>query len=165
MLPLFDLHDALEVRLKDRCAWDWYLVEEELLPLLVLMRQRGIRVDIDGTDRLKEQFTEQFGEALEAFGREAYPDTWHNLSHAEKDDLVSANSGLRLATLFGNRGVKVPRTWTGRPSITKEWLTARAEDGDTLAAELLRLRKYDKLRGTFLDGYITNHQVNGRVGS
>jgi DNA polymerase I-like protein with 3'-5' exonuclease and polymerase domains len=161
LLP--ELMDAMEPKLREREAWEWFKVECELLPYLLLMRRRGIRVDVETAERLANRLGDEYTSLLEEFGQLAYPDLWDKLSGAEKAEHledVNVNSGGKLEPLYAKMGITLPRTATGQPSVTKDWL---AEQNDDLSKMLKQLRGLSKISGTFVESYILKHQVNGRI--
>lgn len=124
-----------------------FQLETDLLPALVHMRQRGVRVDIEYATRLDDELTVAMA-TLDAqlAGVAGRP--------------INVNTGADLTTLFDRAGVPYPRTAKGKPSFTKEFL----EYVNHPAGELIReRRKVEKYRNTFVRGYILDKHVNGRV--
>jgi Mesyanzhinovviridae DNA polymerase len=128
--------------------WPLFELESELIPLLVAMRRRGIRVDLDGAERLLEELTAR---------------------QRQLEDKVERDTGIRpevwkaknLATIFDKLGVPYGRTEkTHAPKIDKDMLKACEHP---VAQELLEIRRLDKLCGTFLQGSILEAHHNGRV--
>jgi len=126
-----------------------YDLESRLLPALVAMRRRGVRVDL-GRLRKVDQFAEEE----------------INKSVA----LVTSSTGVRvtahdisksalLAKALAAVGVIVPQTKTGKPSVTKDWLKAVDHP---VAHALVRARKFDRVRGTFVES-IRKHAVGDRI--
>ena len=137
-----------KVELERQGLWDLFLMESELIPLLVEMRQRGVRVDLDAAEQmdgeLKGRYEALLGELSRAAGRP-----------------VSVWAAKDLARLFDTVGLKYGYTpKTGAPSITAEWLEAQVHP---VAEKVLEARKLDKLRGTFLQGCILEGHYRGRV--
>ncbi|MEK7765012.1 MAG: DNA polymerase, partial [bacterium] len=151
---------ALQPKLVARGAWDWYLVEQELLPYLLQMRWRGIRVDVEAARALDARLAAEYVARLEDFGAETLPDVWRRLTHDEKLAELSANSGATLARVYDRKGIKYPHTRLGAPSFRKAWLETQP---DPFSRLVLRLRKLAKMRGTFVHGYILDYAVKGRV--
>jgi len=124
-------------------------VEHRLMPMLVAMRRRGIRVDRDEAQRLddtlaaKEQAAQGELDRLAGVGRSINVYTAHD-----------------IAAAMDRAGVEYPRTAKGNPSFTKEWLEACEHP---VAEQVLAVRKYGKARTTFVQGYVLDGEVNGRV--
>ncbi len=112
----------------------WQL-EQRVTPVLVRMRRRGVRIDMDKVDIIERKCIEIEKESLErvflATGiRVGLTDVWKSevLAHA-----------LRAA------GYKIPKTEAGRDSVDKNFLDKCGEVGE----QIHRARDWNKLRTTF----------------
>jgi len=152
----YGAHDAwlpIEIfglQLQELISWKllpWLQREHELIPLLLAMRGRGVRVDVDGAERLQAELYQKRDARLEAIRLELNRpiDVWE-----AKD----------LAVAFDAAGVNVPRTPLGRPSVTAPWLESL---NLPLARWIVEARRYDKAGRDFAGSMILGHQVNGRV--
>lgn len=157
---LADLMNVLEVKLKERSAWDWFLVECQLLPYLLRMRRRGVRVDVEKAGRLQSEFGDEYRKLYNDLGHDVYGDEWKGLNDAGKKNLLNENTAASLEPVYAKQGITVPRTETGAPSVTKPWLE---EQEDPTSKAILKLRALSKISGTFVESYILKHQVNGRI--
>lgn len=136
------------VELENRGLWDLFMLESRLIPLLLAMWKRGVRVDLDKAqhtyDILAVRQTETIAEIKRLTGIE--PDIW------------AADS---LAKIFNQVGVEYPLTEkTGKPSFRKDWLNNCTHPAGRLIVEARRL---DKFKGTFIRGYILEGHNNGRI--
>jgi len=122
-------------------------MEMRLLPLLVAMRKRGVRVDSEAAIRVSDQLLARVNGA-------------QSMLDAAAGRKVNANSAEDLAPIFRSAGVKVPVLKSGRPSITKDWLSSCKHP---LAKTVLEVRRLAKNKTTFVDGYIGKFAVNGRI--
>ncbi len=128
--------------------WELFLMESKLIPMLLAMRQRGVRVDVDRAEALYEDMGKQQTEAL---------DRIESLVGFRVDAWAAAS----IAKAFDKVGVEYPRTEkTGAPSFRKEWLDQQPH---VLAKAVKDIRNYDKLKETFIKGYILNGHTNGRI--
>jgi DNA polymerase I-like protein with 3'-5' exonuclease and polymerase domains len=120
-----------------RTLWDVYELECRLLPVLVKMRRRGVRVN---TDKLGEIADEALKVQKRAMA------TFCTLTGTELayDDVMKAAA---LAPALEKAGLTVGRTATGQPSITAPWLKEQNNDA---AKALIEARKYAKIRTTFV---------------
>jgi DNA polymerase-1 len=132
---------------------DLYEMECALIPLLVDMRFKGAPVDLDYASKLHDELAGDIKE-LDA-----------KLAHVAGFE-VNVNASDSLAKAFDVLGVRYPRTKPtknaphGNPSFIKEWL----EGHDHPFAQLVTDRRaHEKIRGTFLESYILNSHVNGRI--
>jgi DNA polymerase I-like protein with 3'-5' exonuclease and polymerase domains len=134
--------------LEQQGLWDLFVMESKLIPMLVEMRRRGVRVDLDKA----EQMDQELGQRQEQLLVELNKIAGRSISiWAAKD----------LAQIFDASGTKYGRTpKTDAPSITADWLE---EQSDPAAAMILEVRKIDKLRGTFLQGSIIEKHHAGRI--
>ena len=122
-------------------------MECRLISLLIEMRFQGVRVDVVGAERLRKQFLAREREL-----------------HAKLDAIagthVDINSAPHLAHLFDKMGLPYPKTEKGNPSFTGAFL---AKLDHPIGALIREIRKYEKARVTFLESYILDAHVNGRV--
>lgn len=128
--------------------WDVFMLETRLIPLLNAMRWRGVRVDVDRADELRATLATRQAELLAEIGRQSgvTPELWANDS---------------LAKVFDAVGVPYPRTEKkNAPSFQKEWLTHHPHP---IAKLIKEARELDKLRSTFVESYILNGHVNGKI--
>ena len=151
--PLQILHEQFK-ELKTQKLYDVYDLECRLLPMLLYMRRKGQPVDLAAATKLHDVFTTKRAEALQL---------------ATKDvglrgfELNTENFGKPkiLAMALDHLGLVYPKTEAkGQPSITDEWLDAQTHPfGKHLAAA----NRYDKALETFVNGYVTDYAINGRV--
>ena len=127
---------------------DLYVMECKLTRLLVRMRREGVRVDLDYAQHMHSELGKELREGIEQF--------------AYKYGRANYNSTEQLAPLFLAQNIPVPKTEAGGYSIVKAWLEG-IQDEFPIAADVLKLREYDKLIGTFLEGYVLKGHVNGRL--
>ncbi len=138
-----------EVELKKKGRlWELFLMELKLMPMLLAMRERGIRVDLNRAEQLYRELTTKQDEAAAAIkqmtGIEIEP--WNARS---------------LAKIFDHLGLEFPRTpKTDAPSFTKAWLEHHPHPITNL---IRRVRHLDKLRETFIKGFILQGHTNGRI--
>lgn len=126
-----------------------YEVERELIPELVLMRRRGIRVDVPAVERQRTLWVRELEGWRSELKRHAGP-------KAELSEPTSFYKALEA------RGIEVPKTpKTDQPSITKPMLERFQKDD--LVKIILKGRKIATLINTFIDGQILGHLVKDRV--
>jgi DNA polymerase I-like protein with 3'-5' exonuclease and polymerase domains len=129
-----------------RRIWD---MESALLPVLVRMRRRGVRVDFDRLDQ------------VERFARAEEDKAWGEL-HRLTGVAIRVGDGMKVnevARALMAVGITPGRTATGKPSITKDWLATL----DHPAGQLIRrARKMSQLRTTFVAS-IREHAIGDRV--
>ena len=124
----------------------WEL-ETKLLPILIKMRQKGIKVDVEKAHRLKKEFQAQEKEFLikikELCGKEV--DIW---------------AARQIGEAYDKLGIDYPRTdKTHEPSFTQNWL---ANSKHEISKFIAQAREINKFHGTFLDS-ILKYEHNGRI--
>lgn len=124
-----------------------FKIESQIPRILVDMRMKGVRVDVNKAERVKEQLSAKINNITSHIKE----------STGEKVDLWSADS---IARAFDKVGIQYGKTATGKPSFTSEFLEHHEHP---LTGMIRSARKYDKAISTFIDGYVLNMQVNGRV--
>lgn len=122
-----------------------YLRERRLCRVLVDVRRRGLRVD-EGRARVTIQDCQR--------RQVAAANQIKTLSGVAVDPWAAAS----LEKAFAARGVALPRTDTGQPSVTTAWLAACE---DEVARHVREARRWSKV-GQFAEASL-RHVVNGRV--
>lgn len=153
--PYAEQDAALTLKLRRYCLEELerqellgvYELECGLLPMLLEMRWRGVRVDLDKAARMGEEFKAERDKALAELKR---------VTNMNVD--VWSNGSLELA--YKAEGIKYPTTAKGSSSFTAPWLEAQS---DKLSALVVRARKMDRAESTFTGGMITDHAFNGRL--
>lgn len=133
-------------------VWDR---ESRLLPVLVKMRRRGVRIDFDQLDRVEEDATNRERSAL------------HRISSltGRQLDTTDTNRPASWVSVLEERGLKLPRTEPtekfpeGQPSVKTEWLEKQDDEACRLIVEA---KKWNKVRTTFVES-IRRHEVKGRI--
>ena len=125
-------------------------LESKLLPILVKMHLRGVRVDEQKLEQAEENLNRRYRdlqrELKRQYGREV--DVW---------------TAEDIAKVFDQEGLPYMRTPKANlPSFTREFLENHQHP---LPQLIWQARQVDKIRGTFLDGQIKAHLTNGRIHS
>jgi DNA polymerase I-like protein with 3'-5' exonuclease and polymerase domains len=128
--------------------WSVWNLEIALLPCLVDMTMRGIRVDLDRAERTKQAIIKEEKETMKRI-----------------KSLVGSNveiwAAQSIAKAFDHMGLPYPKTDKGSPSFTKSFLT---ENPNELAQLIVQARNLNKTSGSFIDG-ILKFCHNGRIHS
>jgi DNA polymerase I-like protein with 3'-5' exonuclease and polymerase domains len=144
-LRIFDLQARL---LEQQGLWGVFELESRLIPLLLAMWKRGVRVDLAKAS--------QTYDLLAARQDETMAEIKHLSGYAP--DIWAAAS---IAKVFDAAGVSYKRTAkTAKPSFTKEWLAACEHPVGKL---IVAARRYDKFKGTFIRNFILDGHVDGRI--
>ncbi len=130
-----------------------FIMECKLIRLTVEMRWKGVHVDIPKAEQLSATLEQKESDILAEIERQV-------------GFGVNVNASASLAQVFDH--FQIPYGYTapsknypeGQPSFTKDFLKLV----DHPIADLIReLKKTFKLRGTFVESYILNANVNGMV--
>lgn len=122
-------------------------LECRLIPLLVEMRKRGVRVNVAKAEALASSILREEQEELAKLEAEA----------GSPVDIYSADS---IARAFARQGRSFPLTATGRPSFQKGWLE---KEPHTLAKSIVQTRRLNKLRTVFVENYVIEGSTSGRL--
>ncbi|MEE8389919.1 MAG: DNA polymerase, partial [Anaerolineae bacterium] len=123
--------------------------ESEVLPVLVRMRRRGVRIDQDKLAEIEDWSLREEAAALEIVHREtgikiAVGDVWKSKT---------------LAPALEHIGLKLTETSTGQKSVSQDVF---ASIDHPVTKALAWARKTNKLRTTFAQS-IRTHMTNGRI--
>ena len=122
-------------------------LEMRVLKVCLAMRARGVRVDLDKAERVKQKLHLQEASILERVRDETGVD-------------VNVWAAASVAKVFDHLGIAYPRTpKSGAPSFTKNFLATHPHP---LAKSIVKARELNKARTTFIDS-ITKHTINGRI--
>ena len=141
-----ELWRALKVHLDKDELWDVWNLEIGLIPCMLDMRTKGVRVDLDKAEVNKKALREQSKHLRGLLEKEA---------GMEVDIWASAS----IQKMFDKLGMEYPRTDKGTPSFTKSFLN---DSPEKIAQILVKLREFDKADSTFIDS-ILRHETNGRI--
>jgi DNA polymerase I-like protein with 3'-5' exonuclease and polymerase domains len=122
-------------------------MEQKLLPVLIKMRQRGVRVQVEKAETLRKEMMRQEKEILLDIKKETGVeiDIW---------------APRQIAKAFDKLKLDYPRTEkTKEPSFTQNWLI---NNKNKIAQLIVSAREINKFHGTFLTS-IMKYQVNGRI--
>ena len=140
------LWDRLKIEISSQDLTNIFDLETSLIPLMVQMRMRGVRVDLDKADLAKQ--------GLRAKVRELKAEIKHKTG---VDIEPWASSSVQQVFDFLN--LQYPKTEAGAPSFTKQYLNAHPHE---VCQAIVRLREFDKADSTFIDS-ILRHEYKGRI--
>ena len=132
-------------------------LERALLPALIDMELRGVRVDVERAEKAVVDIDLMCNEGQRRLNKEAGFEVNPNPSGSiHKLFAPELKDGVWVLV----DGTIAEKTDAGKPSIDADCLRRMKHP---LAAEILKLRKYMKARDTFLKGHILGHHDNGIV--
>ena len=141
------LWKKLKVEIKEQSLEKILDMECRLIPLLLEMRWRGVRIDEEKADTVSKKLSIEEQkiqvEIKRKYGAEV--NLWANAS---------------LEGIFEKNKIWFPRTAKGMASFQKDWLEGQEHE---LPQLIVRARKLNKARTTFIDKMIKDHCFNGRI--
>lgn len=133
-------------------------LEMELLPAIVRMEQRGVRVDIDKAATALVEIDKQEKQVRRDLNKMAGFEVNPNPSNSLKELLRPALDENGVWTLMD--GTVCEKTDAGAASIDSDCLRDMKHPAGAL---ILRARKLNRLGGVFLKGHILGHHDNGVI--
>ena len=122
--------------------------EHQLAEVCAIMERTGFLLDVEYTKYLSDKLHDS---------EMAY--TWK----AGQMGCENVNSTEQVATVLESRGVKISgRTPTGRKKVDKVLLERLVDEGDEFAHAVVEAKKSRKWRTTWVDGFLSQMDSNGR---
>ena len=141
------LWEKLKIELREHNSESIFEMECKLIPLLLEMRWRGVRVD--------ETKAEEIGETLSKEEQKIQVEIKRKYGNEVQ---LWANASLQK--IFDNNNLWYPKSPTGLASFQRQWLEGHEHE---LPQLIVRARKLNKARTTFIDKMIMEHSYNGRI--
>ena len=133
--------------LKEQDLMGIFKLETELIPLILAMRLKGVRIDIDKAEKLNKRYKKEEARLLKSLRDFAgFP--------------VEPWSNQQLGVVCERNKIWFPSTQAGNPSFTGDFLESSKEIFLTSVAEY---RKVNKMRRDFIDKVCLKMNINGRV--
>jgi DNA polymerase I-like protein with 3'-5' exonuclease and polymerase domains len=151
-LPL-RLGPVLYEKLRAENLLDVFDMECRLIYLMIEMRFAGVSVDVAKAERLRDTLTAR---AAEVQGRLNELVGWP-LDIGKKDQLAKAFDQFGIRYSMTAPSASYPN---GQPSFTKSYLEKL---NHPIGEHIREIRKCEKLKGTFVESYILDSNVNGKV--
>lgn len=147
-IAVLDIIEQQLAELEKQDLMELFDLETRLIPMLLAMRFRGVRINesrvAETRDQLCAELEIEKKKLLDLAGQE-----------------VDINRAVSIAAVFDAAGIPYPRTpKTGAPSFTRIWLE---EHESPLAKQITAVRKVGKIIGTFIDGHILGNLHNGKI--
>jgi len=144
------LWQTFKAELAKEDLWQVFDLESEVLPLCIDMTWRGVRVDLDEAERLKQSLFAHVKKILSDIKKQTDRDI----------ELWAAAS---IAKVFDQLKIPYGRTKTGLPSFTKNFLSQHEHP---IAQQIAEAREYDKIGNTFLSSifrYAEKDRIHGHI--
>lgn len=137
---------ALQKEVESQQLQAIFEIEQPLTEILVKMRQRGVRVDLDKADQSRVALRKRVSE-IKAFIK--------SKSGVDIEPWAAAS----VQKVFDSLNLTYERTERGQPSFTKMFLSSHPNE---VVQSIVHLREMDKADSTFIDS-ILEHEHNGRI--
>ena len=144
-----ELWHYFSVKLGQEDLWSIANLELDLLPCLVDMTMRGIRVDVNRVERTRDGLLKRERDVLKKLKSVAGPGV----------EIWAAQS---LAKAFDKLGIHYPKTDKGAPSFTKLFLQ---DHQHPVAKLIVEARNLNKTSGTFINSIMKHCHADGRIHS
>jgi len=144
-----ELWNYFSIKIGQEDLWNVVNLELDLLPCLVDMTMRGVRVDVNRVERTRDSLLKRERDVLKELKRVA----------GSGVEIWAAQS---LAKSFDNLGIQYPKTEKGAPSFTKLFLQ---EHDHPVAKLIVEARNLNKTSGTFINSIMKHCHADGRIHS
>jgi DNA polymerase I-like protein with 3'-5' exonuclease and polymerase domains len=149
----FALWESLDPLLDKEGTRNAYRLEVDLLPMVLEMRRRGIRIDTAAAERARDLLLQRrdvvFAEISEKLGSAV--------------SMAEIGRTKWLAENFDQHGISYPRTEKGNPSFTAGNSGWMPHHPHWLPRLITKADKYNNAAANVLETFILGHVVNGRV--
>jgi len=136
-----------KTELSKQDLWSIFDLESSITPLLIEMRYRGVRIDLEATQKLSKHFQAKEIESL------------HRIKQLVGNEVeIWANASIEKA--FKKLNLSYTYTEKGSPSFQQSWLETHEHEFPQL---IVKARKMNKARTTFIDGMLMSNQQTGRI--
>jgi len=145
-LMTLKLWDRLRIEIDMQELNTVFGLETKLIPILLDMRTKGVRVDLDKAEQAKQTLKARIVKLKKFIKDKTSVDIepWANAS---------------VESVFKALNLNYPKTELGAPSFTKQFLLAHPHE---VAQAIVKLREADKADSTFIDS-ILKHEYKGRI--
>ena len=140
------LWDRLKPEITQQDLQTVFDLETDLIPIVMKMRKKGVRVDLEQLKKAEKSFIKRENELMKFIFDET----------GLKCDIWAARS---IATVFDQCKIDYPKTDKGNPSFTKSFLEFHPHP---VPKAIVQARNFNKARTTFLHT-IEKYQHNGRI--
>jgi DNA polymerase I-like protein with 3'-5' exonuclease and polymerase domains len=140
------LWERLKIEISSQDLNHIFDLETSLIPLMLDMRERGVRVDIGKAESVRLGLKKK----VESYKKEIKRKTAVD---------IEPWAGASVAKVFDALNLKYPKTEAGAPSFTKQYLNNHPHE---VCQMIVKLREFDKADSTFIDS-ILRHEKDGRI--
>jgi DNA polymerase I-like protein with 3'-5' exonuclease and polymerase domains len=139
-------------RLKEDGLEEAYQLEIDLIPLVLEMKLRGIRINLDTAEKNKRLFLQRRDESLAVLS--------DKLMIGRAVTMKDVGSHGFLERVFTDLKIQFPRTAAGNSSFETEWLE---KIDHWLPQNIARASNYNSAATKFVENYIQSYTHMGRI--
>ena len=140
------LWERLKLELESQDLWNIWRLETSLIPMMLDMRTKGVRVDLEKAARAKIKLKEKTKEIRRWIKSKTSID-------------IEPWASASVKKVFEELNLSFPKTDAGSPSFTKQFLANHPHE---VCQAIVKLREFDKADSTFIDT-ILRHENKGRI--
>lgn len=145
-LPLRIIKKQFSLLEKEQLSQLFYR-ENKLIPLLIRMRKKGVRIDLDKAEKLSQKLNKRIC---------ILKDKLRGIAKRP----INVYASNDLAKVFDELELEYPLTEKGNPSFTKGFLETQDYE---IVKVILEIKKLDKLKNVFIDSYLLESHINGYI--
>lgn len=127
-----------------------YQLEVDLIPMILEMRRRGIKIDVTRTEKAVKELHVKRDETLKELG--------DKLGHTT--GIHDIRSPQWLVKAFDSENITYPRTGKGNPSFMADWMK---KSEHWLPKMITRVKNLDDWANKFLQMYLLDFAHKGRI--
>ena len=151
-----DLWNLYEPRLREDGVWDAYRLEMDLIPVVVAMRRRGIRIDVDRAEQVAAAFRKRVSVILDLA-----TDRLSHVTGGRRVTIEDLRSPQWLARAFTAESLKFPRTpKSGQGSFSKDWME---KSEHWLPRLVVEARHYEDAASKQVENFLLSYVHRGRI--
>lgn len=136
-----------EPKLQQQDLWPIFELESRLIPVILNMRFRGVKIDMVKAEKLNKELLIKEATLLRELRKEC-------------GMVINPWSGDDLKKAFNSLNIWHPTTAKGNPSFISEWLMQHEHP---FARKVVEYRKTNKMRKDFIEGVCLEQSYNGRI--
>jgi DNA polymerase I-like protein with 3'-5' exonuclease and polymerase domains len=140
------LWDRLKTEISSQDLTHIFQLETSIIPLMLDMRWRGVRVDLDQAEIARKGLRIKVQDLKSEIHRKTGVD-------------IEPWAAASVQQVFEALNLQYPKTEAGAPSFTKQYLNAHPHE---VCQMIVKLREFDKADSTFIDS-ILRHETKGRI--
>lgn len=140
------LWDRLKTEISSQDLTHIFQLETSIIPLMLDMRWRGVRVDLDQAEVARKGLRIKVQDLKDEI-------------HRKTGVAIEPWASASVQQVFEALNLQYPKTEAGASSFTKQYLNAHPHE---VCQMIVKLREFDKADSTFIDS-ILRHETKGRI--